>query len=211
MPPKKNKNTSIIDIDGLSADGRLIVTALSSQLDFMTEKIHSLTKILHEKDDKIDELEREVLQLKKNMTNLKEKIDDADAYERRDTLIFSGDCVPPVKVEESCNHLVCDLLNSELSLNVIRRLIKPRNLYINERLTPLRSTIMFVLRKTKLQFPEKISGCSSIDGKVYVWTKPPDSKARDQRTPINTYSNLMLFCESFLNYPLTNFISEWPH
>lgn len=49
---------------------------------------------------------------------MEEKIDDADAYERRDTVIVSGKAVPTVTDGESCLQIVSDLLKNELKLIV---------------------------------------------------------------------------------------------
>lgn len=259
MPPKKNKKTLAVEysddeIEGIgemSEDGKLIVAALSSKIDRMKMELCTLTKIMKEKDEKITKLDQEVINLKGTVEKLEERIDDADAYERRDTLLFSGEALPPTADGENSSTIVCEVIRSQLGVTIqsnsistahrlgkkpikqgpdrrpiivkfcrretkqdiveSRRAVRPTKLYINESLTPLRNTIMYVLRRAKRQYPEKISGCTSIDGKVYVWTRPPDPNARNQRTPINNHAKLVSFCSSFLECPLSNFISEWPH
>ena len=43
----------------------------------------------------------------------------------------------------------------------------PRDLYINESLTPGRAKVLFTLRLAKRRFPDKIAACGSHDGRVY--------------------------------------------
>ena len=91
---------------------------------------------------------------------------------------------------------------------------KPRDLFVNESLTPQRQTISYVLRKAKQQFPLIISGSTSFDGKPHVWVKPPNPQAqgaKDSRYVITTYARLVDFCNKVLERPLTHFIKEWTH
>ena len=46
--------------------------------------------LLDSKDRKIMSLEEEIASLKKNLATVDERCDEADAYERRDTVIVSG-------------------------------------------------------------------------------------------------------------------------
>ena len=102
-------------------------------------------------------------------------------------------------------------LKSDL-LNACRQL-KP-NIYINESLTPARSTILFILRKAKKMFPNKISGCNSRDGRIQVWVRPPNidgNGTRNIRVFVNTRSALEEFCYKSLGVSLETFVEEWQH
>ena len=85
------------------------------------------------------------------------------------------------------------------------------NFYVNECLTPSAQTISYVLRKAKRQFPEKISGSTTYDGKNFVWVKPPNQSARDVRHSVATYDRLVDFCSRVLEKTVTDFIDVWPH
>ena len=52
------------------------------------------------------------------MAILEERHDDADAYERRDTMFISGDGVPYVTVGENCNDLVCSMVKEKFKINI---------------------------------------------------------------------------------------------
>ena len=104
-----------LNLDNLSADGKIIVAAITAQLDlFRAEFLNKLV----EKDKEIDNLKLEVNTLKVKIANMEEIIDDADAYERRDTLIFSGDAIPQFKTGENCRDIVCNLAKDKLNLQI---------------------------------------------------------------------------------------------
>ena len=244
-------------MDKLSADGKLIVAAITAQLDIFKD---DFLKKLAMKDKEIDNLKLEVNTLHVKLANLEERIDDADAYERKDTVVISGDAVPQVQTGENCNDIVCQLVKDQLKINmtpsdistshrlgqkptnqqpdrrnIIAKLcrrdlkrtlvntcrqLKP-NLYVNDHLTPVRNTIMYVLRKMKGRFPGIVSGSTSIDGRVFVWIKKPtpeiagstENTPRNMRIPINTKFKLQDFCNKTLKVPLTSFIKDddWPY
>ena len=94
------------------------------------------------------------------------------------------------------------------------RTAKPDNFFVNECLTPARQTISYVLRKAKREFGNVISGSTTLEGKVFVWVKPPNPQARgakDLKVAVNTHARLVEFCEKTLKKPLTHFIDDWTH
>ena len=56
-----------------------------------------LSQLSNKSDEKIASLEGDVTALKGRVAKMEERIDAADAYEKRDTLLFSRDSVPAVK------------------------------------------------------------------------------------------------------------------
>jgi hypothetical protein len=241
-------------MQGLSLEGNKIVTAIKMELAKQLEqqRIAFLT-IVEEKTREVDGLRTEVRELRDIVVKLEEKVDDGDAYERRDTLIFSGDGVPAVAAEESCRDIICSLVTNKLHLvmrpadistahrlgrkplsqlpdrrkiavKLCRRDLKrdilyacrqeKPDLYVNESLTPSRNTIMYVIRKMKKEHPHQVMGCSSIDGRVFGWVKPPahgPPGLRNVKILVNTHAALQEFCTNFVNRPLTDFIDMWPH
>jgi len=85
------------------------------------------------------------------------------------------------------------------------------NFYVNEYLTPVRSSIFRALKAAKKKFPRIISGFTSIDGSVYAWLKTEDGNARDTRFLINSHKKLLEFCREKLNCELLSIIEVWPH
>lgn len=95
-------------------------------------------------------------------------------------------------------------------LNACRQL-KPK-FYVNESLTPIRNSIMYVLRHAKKKPGSKVVGCTSIGGRVFAWVKSVDGSqhgSRNRRVPINTRNELETFCSEVLNEPVTNYIGGW--
>ena len=231
----------------LSEDGRNIVMAIRNDIDKLRKEC---LEQMNEKNLQINSLNEEVTALKEKVSKLEEKIDEAEAYERRDALVFSGEDIPPVEPGENCTSIVCNLMKRRLNLNVNpsdistshrlgrkpttqrsdkRKIItklcrrdlkgdilgacrsaKP-NFYVNESLTPLRSTIMYVLRQAKKK-NNRLVGCKSIGGRVFAWITPPDGQGeRHQRIPINTHLELQSFCCDILQEPLTAYVQRWPY
>ena len=93
--------------------------------------------------------------------------------------------------------------------------VKP-TFYVNEFLTPRRSTIMYALRTIKRKHPEILKGFCSRDGNVYAYTARPGSSSsgppgRDLRSLLNTHGSLVRFCNDIVGSPLETFLQVWPH
>ena len=79
--------------------------------------LKSFTEEMKKRDDRIEKLEKDVLDLKRNVTKLEEKIDDAEAYELRDAAVISGDSLPAVIVGENINELTCRMIREKIKLS----------------------------------------------------------------------------------------------
>ena len=182
---------------------------------------------LAEKTEKIQVLESQVKTLLNRVEKLEDAIDEGDAYERRDTLIISGEG-SVVSQDETPVDVICSLVKEKLKLNLHqsdistahrmgrksvsqaadkRKLVvklcrrdvkrdilnaaknlKP-NIYVNESLTPLRSTILFVLRKMRRAHPNVIKGSNSMDGRVFAWisSDPGRPDSSNVRILVNSF------------------------
>ena len=234
----------------LSPDGKLIVAAMSKQLQSMEERF---TAVLTSKTNEIIELQEEVKILRGKIVKIEENIDESDAYERRDTLIFSGEKIPEFSTGEICPALVHEMVKNHLKIElggnavstahrigkkptsqtvdrrpIIAKLCQRDNkaqilgaarklrlsgFFVNESLTPTRRTLLFTLRKMKREHPEIVVGCSSFDGKVFAYTKPPSAappNTRNHRHLITTHEKLAQFCREHIKRPLEAFLESWP-
>ena len=240
----------LLDSSKLSKEGKAIVQLITGHIDILREEFGD---IFREKDKEISNLKLELRSLRVKMAILEERHDDADAYERRDTLLISGDGVPHVAAGENCNALVCSIVKEKLKINIFPNDIstshrtgpKPRspqvedkrniivklcrrdfkgellsacrkckpNFYINESLTPTRSSILYALRKAKRMSPGVVAGCNSENGRVYAYVKNRDAAGdvtRNKKLLINTRLKLEDFCNNVLKVPVSSLISEWP-
>ena len=199
------------------------------------------------KDEQIAKLQAEVAVNKKTISKLEEGLDEQCQYSRRESLLFSGDSVPPSTPGENCIDVICKLVPKlgagitiaphEISIahrlgpkpasSIDRRSIivrftrrttkynllslarkqKPKDLYVNENLTAPRQTITRVLRKAKRDYPNKISGYTTVDGSINVWVKPPNPDAPNSKVTINTLARLENFCLKEFGLPATSFIA----
>ena len=91
---------------------------------------------------------------------------------------------------------------------------KPAGFYTNERLTPVRNTILYILRKMKRETNSRLISCSTIDGKVCAWVKPainsPPS-VPSTKMIINTHEKLQDFCLTIMDKNLSSYLETWPH
>ena len=89
------------------------------------------------------------------------------------------------------------------------------SLFINESLTPRRRSIFYSLRQMKKAHPTIISGCSTIEGKVCVYTRNPSDNLnssehhRTKKHVINTQESLHQFCQQYIKEPMEKFLSTW--
>ena len=104
--------------------------------------------------------------------------------------------------------------NSDIKRNIYTtcKTVKP-NFFVNDDLTPVKQTILYVLRQTKKKHPNIVNGCSSSDGHVCAWVKPQSSSegVHNRRVMVNTVEKLRNFCTNILKAELDSFISVWPH
>ena len=99
----------------LSEDGKLIVAAIT--LEFSKVKAELLVS-LQKKDEEISALKSEVSALQKKISTIEESIDEADSYERRDTVIVSGPSVPNFVQGENTSEVFRQVIREKLRLNL---------------------------------------------------------------------------------------------
>ena len=76
------------------------------------------TDLISAKDARISSLEDEVKTLQAKVSKLHENIDENEAYERRDCLVFSGAALPSFSTGEICSNLVTEMVTQKLQLNI---------------------------------------------------------------------------------------------
>ena len=67
---------------------------------------------------KIHSLEEENKNLKETINRLEDKIDDGEAYERRDCLVLSGEALPCAEAGENTVAVAVDTIKNKLKLNI---------------------------------------------------------------------------------------------
>ena len=116
---RKTRNTGDneeeLDTSKLSEDGKLIIMVLEQK---MEQLISKFTNEIKKRDEKIEMLEKEVIDLRQGVAKLSEKLDDADAYERRDTLIISGSAIPVATPGERVADLVCEMVRQKMKMTL---------------------------------------------------------------------------------------------
>ena len=107
----------------------------------------------------------------------------------------------PASQTSDTRSVLLKLTDSDIKRDVLSscRTIKPMNLFSNDDLTPMKSTILYALRQCKKRFPLKVAGCGSRDSRVFVYLKPPNPSARNQRMFIDNLFKLDEFCTREFN------------
>lgn len=107
-------------------------------------------------------------------------------------------------------NIVIKLRSSELKNDLLQsaRRVKPQGLFLNENLTPGRSSLLYVLRRAKKSHPEKIDACGSHDGRVYVWVRSPVPGAKNFKVVINSELKLEGFLEKTIGVQMGEFLSK---
>ena len=102
--------------------------------------------------------------------------------------------------------------SSKDSIMSASKAMRPDGIYVRESLTQTRTSIMYVLRKAKREFPQLVSGCSSFNGSVFVYLKPSNpqaSGAKDSRMCINSFRKLDKFCADVIDRTVDSFVDGW--
>ena len=102
-------------IAGIREELRAFRDEYRQQFDEFKLNFHEEMK---KRDEAISLLEQKNKTLEDYVTRLEEKIDDAEAYERRDCVVVSGEAVPPAQTGENCIQVACKLFRDKLNLNV---------------------------------------------------------------------------------------------
>ena len=82
----------------------------------MREVSEEMNRKLEEKNKVIEQLKNEVTALKKDVVALEDRLEDAEAYERRDTIVLSGtELLVATDGEDSAN-TVCSLIKDKVGI-----------------------------------------------------------------------------------------------
>ena len=108
--------------------------------------------------------------------------------------------------------MIVKFLNRESKDDLLKscRREKPSGLYINENLIKSRSEILYSLRQAKRQFPERIDGLGSQQGKIYLWFKCADRPTKNVKIFINNRRTLEDFCTKSLSVELSVLVARRP-
>ena len=144
-----------------------------SKLGPETKEIFSLLlgyfdNVLKAKNDHVKKLEDKVSTLENKVQTLENKLDVSDQYERRDTIIVSGEAVPLVSTNENCKGIVLQLFQEHLRINVA-----PADISISHRIgkkptegTDKRNLIIKFCRREII--PELYAACRQFKPPFYL-------------------------------------------
>ena len=99
----------------LSEESKLIISAIKEIIKNMKNE---LQVVIESRNEEVKQLKGEVFELKKEVSSLKALVDDADAYERKDTVIISGPNIPHSTPGENSSEVVRKLIKDHLKINL---------------------------------------------------------------------------------------------
>lgn len=102
-------------LNKLRGDNKVMMTFMFRQFKELKQEF---TQAMAAKNTEIDELKAQVSALKKTVSKLEGTIDDQDAYERRDTIIISGNSLPEATRGEISSNVVCQVLKDRLKVEL---------------------------------------------------------------------------------------------
>ena len=109
------------DLSKLSEDSRMLVEIIMDKFDNFSQEISAKLEI---KNEKIADLEREVVTLRKQNNDLYDRLDSIETNERNDSVIISGSVLPPGQKEENTAFLAKSLIVDKLRINLSEQDIK---------------------------------------------------------------------------------------
>ena len=121
----------------------------------------------------------------------------------------------PINQVNDKRNIIVKLCRRDMKRDILSacRNMKP-NMYVNESLTPVRNTIMYVLRQAKRKRHSRVVGCTSIGGRVFAWVKPDgdtQQNSRHRKVQVNTHMDLETLFNDVLKEPLDEYLQSWPH
>ena len=100
-------------------------SSLESDLKVLSNKFHSkcaaYDETISELNNQISELKQTATSLTKTNASLQYTIDEVEQYERRDSLVFSGKCIPKEQENENTTDIILQVLRQTLFMNELRR------------------------------------------------------------------------------------------
>ena len=98
-------------LESMSEDGRKIITFMENRFDSLERRF---TEMLSAKNKEISALQDKVNSLTTEVDKLRSLMDDSDAYERKDTIIISGNALPVFVQGENCSLIARNLMAEKL-------------------------------------------------------------------------------------------------
>ena len=80
----------------------------------ISSAVHEIIERLDKKDEIISRIQRDMVQLRDENSQLRKRLEDVEAHQRRKTLIISGENLPVALSGENTAQVVCDVIDRKL-------------------------------------------------------------------------------------------------
>ena len=219
----------------MKAEFSEVLRARDLEIDSLREKVGSLQKRVSKLEDSIDDgdaisrknqilISGNGVPVVRNGENTVEVVKSLFS-DHMNLVVPDGDIVKATRIgakpqsqRPDNRYIQVTLSSNEVKSSILAscKRAKPP-FYVNEFLTPRRSTIMYVLRVIKRKHPNILKYFCSRDGSVIAYTPglqqnaTGDRPARDLKNVLNTHGSLVRFCTEKIGEPLADFLQVWPH
>ena len=163
VPVKQQSSTSLnimdlisSDLAPLSQEGKAIVSTI----------VKALTLINQEKDHVIENQQSKVNSLESKITKLEDQIDDANQYERRDTIIISGPALLTEQNMENKVDIVVNTIKANLHINIDHAEINIAHRLGPKQQNKPRPIIAKLLSRSKKS--DIMNACVTIKPNIYI-------------------------------------------
>ena len=116
----------------VSSESKLIISEMKQQFSSLKSDFFQLKTELGDLNSKLNEFQdfkteteakllanaTEISDLKSSVAKLENLLDDSEAYERRDTIVLSGNSIPVSSVGEKCSEVARSLIKSQLKIDI---------------------------------------------------------------------------------------------
>ena len=236
IAPAFSANDIDVNTDGLSEESKKLVACIIrgvvshfedtiGKRDKMYEdKLSTLQKRIDHLEEKIDEQEnyqrRETLVMSGSLPAFTdrentsaiviEKLTQLGLAVKNDDVSISHRLGKKPTGEDK-RSIIFKLCRREMKAQIIEicKRKRPENLYINESVSPTRSSIMYALRKARQEFPTKFGTCRTEEGNIRLWLPKSEQPTNYMKITVNTRNELYRVMLEQINYSSDRYNISW--
>ena len=115
---KRNRISTVdpIDSEGISEDSQVLYRFLANKFD---TKFDEIAVMLESRDRKIEHLQRENVNLKRDMRRLEERLENVEMLDRQNDIVVSGNAIPYSSASENTTEVFIDMLKKKNELYIV--------------------------------------------------------------------------------------------
>ena len=115
---KRNRISTVdpIDSEGISEDSQVLYRFLANKFD---TKFDEIAVMLESRDRKIEQLQQENVNLKRDIRRLEERLENVEMLDRQNDIVVSGNAIPDSSASENTTEVFIDMLKKKNELYIV--------------------------------------------------------------------------------------------